>query len=149
MVGMIWRFAKREMWLAVLFAVLLTQSCAPSGTMTEYAKGSKEYAVAYPQMKPVVEDAIRGSIANLVSQQENPDSTRTTFVINREHIYSENELLQTERGEVRLVKLDAGRCRVEIDNPEYPLAVPEYQRTDYQHMIFTRIDNFLEKQSSS
>jgi hypothetical protein len=127
-----------------IFIGLLIQSCATSGETSKNSGDSRVYNSSYNQMVTIVEKAIRGSNMNidLVNKSENENKMR--LVVSRDR-YVGNEEVQQEQGEVRIIGEADNKTRVEIDNPEYHFSVPEYQREDYQRILFLRIDDIMDK----
>lgn len=95
-------------------------------------------------MKEVVKQAVRAGNMNISFVDESDNGDQLTLVVGRER-YMNNEEVQQERGEIRIIKLDDNKTRVEVDNPEYHFSVPTHQQEDYQRIILARIDNILEK----
>lgn len=122
---------------------LVLQACAGSGGMSGSA-GTQEYSQDYNRMKEVVKQAIKAGNMNITFANESDSDDRITLIIGRER-YMNNEEVQQEQGEVRIIKLDDENTRVEIVNPEYHFSVPNHQKEDYQRILFNRIDSILEK----
>lgn len=125
----------------VLFIGLTLYGCAGSGSTTG-ANGSQEYSQDYEKMKEVAKQAIRDGNMIITNVDESDDES-ISLLIGRERFVN-NEEVQVEKGEVRVINLDDEKTRVEVDNPDYHFSVPNHQKEDYQRLIFTRINSILE-----
>lgn len=136
--------SNKTFWIfgITLVVGLFLQACAGSG-MLENSE-SKEYPQEFNRMKEVVKQAVRAGNMNINYVNESDDGNQLTLVIGRER-FMNNEQVQQERGEIRIIKLGDNKTGIEVDNPEYHFSVPSHQKEDYQRIIFARIDNILEK----
>lgn len=126
----------------VLFIGLSLHACT-GWESTSGNNGSREYSQDYEKMKEVAKQAIRDGnmVITYVDESDNNDSI--TLLIGRKRFIN-NEEIQVEKGEVRIIKLDEDKTRVEVDNPNYHYSVPTHQKEDYQRLIFNRISSILE-----
>lgn len=131
--------AKKISALLLLFGLI--QGCASTGQMSG-TSGWKEYSQDYEKMKSIVQKAIReGNLSiNFVSESDEKDKITIVFSNKK---YLNNESVQQDEGKLFLKKTSKGNSAVKIENPEYAYSVPEYDKKDYQRIIFNRIENIL------
>lgn len=126
--------------LMVVVIGFVFQSCASSGNAVA-DKGVKVYSKSFNEMKGVVRDAIKGSNLNIEFVNDNKQD-KLILLINK-LMSGKGSETRRERGTVEVIKLSENKTRVRIENPEYEYSVPNYQKTDYQRIIFREIENII------
>lgn len=128
--------------IGIAFFIGLAMNACTGMETTSGNNGSQVYSEDYEKMKEVVKQAIRDGNMIITYVDDSKDDS-ITLLIGRERFVN-NEEIQVEKGEVRVINLDDEKTQVEVDNPDYHFSVPNHQKEDYQRLIFTRINSILE-----
>lgn len=126
----------------VTFSLLLI-GCSGSGSLAGESAGSKVYDKSFEEMQNVVKQAIRGMNLKISNTSISDSNSKMSMTIIREQYMGDDEV-QRDQGQVRIIRLEKKKTRVEVDNPEYHYSVPQHQRAEYRRVLFLQIKDILE-----
>jgi len=117
--------------------------CSGSGSLAGESAGSKVYDKSFDEMQKVVRQAVRGMNLKINNTSMSDNNSKMSMTIIREQFMGDDEV-QRDQGQVRIIRLEKNKTRVEVDNPEYHYSVPQHQRAEYRRVLFLQIEDILE-----
>ncbi len=130
---------QKGMLLGLLVIAVLLQGCVSSGSVAEQ---SNVYNQGFNKMVDVVHRAARGSSLEIRYSEPSRNGTTHTVKFNKKE-YANTQSLQGEQGTAFIEKLEDGKTRVTIENPEYSYSVPHSDRIDYKSILTKKINEIL------
>lgn len=128
----------------LLIGVLILFGFGCSSLETVSGDRSMIYDQDFDTMIEVVEKAIRGRSLAINYAARSDDGNRY-HVIFHATSYVDNSVQPTDEGEVIIERIDDGKTKVIIHNPEYHYTVPSHHREKYDKELKEEIEKILEE----
>ena len=127
------------------------QACS---SLQRSSKSNKIYTQNFDTVNAHVEKGIQEANLAILKVFESPDIEMTTYRIgtsSKAHGSGRSPVgarsVEHEEGKVVVRKLNEGKVKVKVENPDYHFTVPSHEKKDYQQRLF-RILQQLDRQEN-